>query len=91
VDLYHGTRFFGFTEFNTDVIWTTTNEGVAAGYANHGRVRSTNSQYVEDHGDPKLIIQNARNVLGSDYEQVNEQNTREPRWQRVSRFSVCFA
>ena len=86
VNLYHGTQRFGYTAFNTDVIWTTTNEGVAAGYANHGRVRSTNSQYVEDHGDPRLIIKNAKNVLGSDYEQVNEHNTKEIREKRMEEF-----
>lgn len=86
VNLYHGTKRFGFTKFNPGVIWTTTSESVAAGYAGHGRVRGTNTQYVEDHGDPAIIIRNAKNILGSDYELVNEKNTGEIRKKRMEEF-----
>ena len=41
IDLYHGTPRHGFTEFDTDVIFTTTSESVASGYANIAPVRGT--------------------------------------------------
>ena len=89
VKLYHGTTRFGFTKFGTPVVFTTTNEGVAAGYANHGRVRSTSSQYVEDHGDPDIIIRNARNVLGVNYTKVDDTITQKIRTKLAEKFKAA--
>lgn len=77
IDLYHGTPRHGFTTFDKDIIFTTTNESVASGYANIAPVRGTSQRYVKDDGTDATLIKNAKNVLGAEYERLTEEKLRE--------------
>ena len=67
--LYHGTRHFGFTEFDTPVIYTSTDRTVSAHYAgdqNYAFVRDIGKGYKG--GDSiKDIISDAETVYGTKY------------------------
>ena len=76
IKLYHGTKRFGFTVFNTDrgvPIFTSTNESVSTGYANFGRVRGTETRYTPDDGTTDWLIRTAKNVLNWDISPVTDE------------------
>jgi len=70
--LFHGTpREFGFTKFRDDrVIFTTTSESVAHGYANFGSTKRSDA-YTEYDGTEETLIKNAKNVLGMDAKKMD--------------------
>ena len=77
VKLYHGTNRNGFTVFNTDAIFTTTNQMVASGYANKSLNGGTEFRAVEDNGNPDIIIKNAENVLNRKFTYEGDGRYRE--------------
>ena len=86
IKLYHGTRRFGFTvfdtsrsKFDTGAIFTTSSESVANGYSEFGQNRKASGKYVEDDGTDRTIIRNAKNVLNFDVERLSEEKAQEIR------------
>jgi len=73
--LYHGTDSFGFTSFRTPLIFTTPDEGVAAGYANgkgYADPRRISDTYIPDDGTDKTLISNVKNVLHRDAREITD-------------------
>ena len=78
--LYHGSRDFGFTQFNERAIFATVKESVAAGYnsgAGLGRVRNASVKYIPNDGTVETAIKNAKSVLGRNLSRLNDSAKQE--------------